>query len=287
MKQLPASGLRGLRSVPLLVMVVITVATCGDSPSIPLDEGPGDPLEDVPADTDLVFLGGPILTIENGVAEALAVRGNRILAVGDAEEIVAAASAPRVVNLAGAALLPGFIDGHIHMIRNAGRQGLTGSQAVEMALRYGLTTLAEVAGHMPAIENVLALEAAGELGVRVVAYGDFNGSWPGEDGKSIFVGTWYPDNPPLVDPARRLWIPGIKIFVDGAFSNDRGCYAMSEPYEEAFLHDPDFPCPDPRGSLFLDAEELADIIVEAKGGRIPGCHARDRGPCARHGTGCA
>ena len=240
----------------LLIVLLVATATCKDSPS--------DPLEEVPADTDLVFLGGPILTIEDGVAEAIAVRGNQILAVGSAVRVLPATRAARVIDLDGAALLPGFIDGHIHMIRNAGRQELSRAQAVEMALRHGITMLAEVAGRTPDVDNLLALEAAGELRLRVVAYPDYNQARPVPDGENPVVGTWYPANPPLVDPDRLLRIPGIKVFVDGAFSNDRGCYALTDPYPQEFQNDPTFNCPDPRGSLLVSAEDLADIIVQAE-----------------------
>jgi hypothetical protein len=201
-----------------------------------------------------------------------------------------------LVDLAGgASLVPGFIDGHTHMIRNAGRQGLTGVDAVEIALRHGLTTLAEVAGRQPHLDTLLAMEAAGDLRVRVVAYGGYNLARPAGPGESRWVETWYPAHPPLVDPDRLLRIAGIKVFVDGAFGNNRGCYAMSDPYPEAFQNDPSFPCPDPRGSLFLTGDELADIIVNAeRAGFLVAMHViGDRGldtalaglERARHRTG--
>jgi predicted amidohydrolase YtcJ len=64
-----------------------------------------------------LYVGGPILTMdsENSVAEALAVEGNRIAAVGSRKELQKwADGGARIVDLGGRALLPGFIDGHSH-----------------------------------------------------------------------------------------------------------------------------------------------------------------------------
>lgn len=69
---------------------------------------------------DLLFSGGPILTMRGAVpeyAEALAVKDGKILAVGKAADVAAhAGPATTRVDLAGRALLPGFIDTHGHMV---------------------------------------------------------------------------------------------------------------------------------------------------------------------------
>lgn len=64
-----------------------------------------------------LFINGTVLTMDarNRVVEALAVRGDRIEAVGSNEEITALAEEGSVVvDLGGRALLPGFIDAHGH-----------------------------------------------------------------------------------------------------------------------------------------------------------------------------
>jgi predicted amidohydrolase YtcJ len=66
-----------------------------------------------------IFRGGAIVTVEEGqpVAEALAIGGGRILAVGTEAEIMAlATSETEIHDLAGAAVLPGFIDSHGHFM---------------------------------------------------------------------------------------------------------------------------------------------------------------------------
>jgi len=71
----------------------------------------------------VVYSGGDILTMagaEPAYAEALAVRDGKILAVGTRDEVVKAAGAEATqVDLAGKTLLPGFIDGHSHLLNYA------------------------------------------------------------------------------------------------------------------------------------------------------------------------
>ncbi len=69
---------------------------------------------------DLVVTNGKIITVNPGdsLAEAVAVRGNRIVAVGGAAEI-STLTGPntRVIDAGGKAVIPGLIDGHSHMDR--------------------------------------------------------------------------------------------------------------------------------------------------------------------------
>jgi predicted amidohydrolase YtcJ len=68
---------------------------------------------------DLVLTGGHVHTVDDAGprAEAVAVRGERIVAVGGAAEVAEwIGPRTRVVDLAGRLLLPGFQDAHIHPI---------------------------------------------------------------------------------------------------------------------------------------------------------------------------
>ena len=72
------------------------------------------------ADTALV--NGKILTLDQGgsLAEALAVRDGKIIAVGRSADIRALAGpATRIVDLGGRTVIPGLIDSHMHAIRAA------------------------------------------------------------------------------------------------------------------------------------------------------------------------
>ncbi|MDX1495715.1 MAG: amidohydrolase family protein [Longimicrobiales bacterium] len=72
-----------------------------------------------PSDTaDLILVGGPVVTLEeDAVAEGIAVRGDRIVAVGDEASIRAlAGDGTRVIELEGRSVLPGLADNHFHSI---------------------------------------------------------------------------------------------------------------------------------------------------------------------------
>lgn len=66
---------------------------------------------------DLLFHDGPVLTMDKArpVADALAVVGNRIAALGE-EARALRGPTTRVVDLAGRCLVPGFIDAHNHFV---------------------------------------------------------------------------------------------------------------------------------------------------------------------------
>jgi predicted amidohydrolase YtcJ len=69
-----------------------------------------------PADT--VLVDGKVLIHDGPAAQALAVRGTTIAAVGSTEEIgTLIGPQTRVIDLAGRTVIPGLIDSHIHAIR--------------------------------------------------------------------------------------------------------------------------------------------------------------------------
>lgn len=74
--------------------------------------------QDMAVQADVYFENGIVYTVDanNSVAEALAVKDGVIVFVGTAAEGAAyRAAADEVVDLAGGMLLPGLIDGHIHI----------------------------------------------------------------------------------------------------------------------------------------------------------------------------
>jgi predicted amidohydrolase YtcJ len=71
------------------------------------------------SEADLVVVNGRVRTMDSArrEAEAVAVRGNRIVAVGtDAEIRRMAGARTRVVDAKGASVLPGFNDAHVHFL---------------------------------------------------------------------------------------------------------------------------------------------------------------------------
>ena len=65
---------------------------------------------------DLLFYNGVVRTVLHGQASAIAIRGKRILAVGDTESLLSeATAATRRIDLGGRTVVPGFNDAHAHI----------------------------------------------------------------------------------------------------------------------------------------------------------------------------
>jgi predicted amidohydrolase YtcJ len=66
---------------------------------------------------DLIFTGGRVFRgLAGGFAEALAVRGGRVLAVGSREEVEAAVPQAHHVSLEGRVAIPAFNEAHMHLL---------------------------------------------------------------------------------------------------------------------------------------------------------------------------
>jgi len=73
-----------------------------------------------PAPPDLILSNGKIVTVDERftVAQAVAVRGDRVVAVGSNQDISRLAGpATRRIDLRGRTVLPGLIDNHMHLLR--------------------------------------------------------------------------------------------------------------------------------------------------------------------------
>ena len=69
---------------------------------------------------DLVLTNGKIITVDDrfSIAQAIAVRGERIIAVGTNQDIGRLTGpATRRIDLRGRAVTPGLIDNHMHLLR--------------------------------------------------------------------------------------------------------------------------------------------------------------------------
>jgi predicted amidohydrolase YtcJ len=94
---------------------------------------------------DTIYHGGVVLTVDdrNPSAEALAVRDGSIVAVGSDEEVLALrGDETNVVDLGGLTVVPGLIDGHVHL-------GGLGAQAV------GANLLAPPDGRVEDIDDLV------------------------------------------------------------------------------------------------------------------------------------
>jgi predicted amidohydrolase YtcJ len=89
---------------------------------------------------DRILYNGEILTVDDdfSTAEAIAIRGERILAVGDTDDIRDLADGDTVqIDLDGKTVIPGLIDNHIHYLRG------TNFAAYELRI-HGVTSRAQV-----------------------------------------------------------------------------------------------------------------------------------------------
>ncbi len=96
------------------------------------------------AEPDLVVINGRLLTMDGSgaPASALAIAGNRILAVGDTAAIGALAGPrTRIVDAAQATVLPGFMESHMHLFAGAAEldhlqlAGVSGRETLARAIR--------------------------------------------------------------------------------------------------------------------------------------------------------
>jgi len=75
-----------------------------------------------PQPADLILSNGKIITVDErfSIAQAVAIRGGRILATGP-NQVIAALAGPRTrrIDLKGQAVIPGLIDNHMHLLRAA------------------------------------------------------------------------------------------------------------------------------------------------------------------------
>ncbi len=87
---------------------------------------------------DVIITNAKVTTLdrENPVAQAVAIRNGKFLAVGNEAEVRAAAPGAKLIDAKGRRLIPGLIDSHIHVIR--------GGLNYNMELRWeGVPTLAD------------------------------------------------------------------------------------------------------------------------------------------------
>jgi hypothetical protein len=101
----------------IVIAALAALALTGCGPSEPSDNATGEAAAVAPA--DLVLRGGKVATVDPAIgdAEAIAVTGFTITAVGSNEEIAAYIGAgTEVIELDGRLAIPGFIEGHGHFL---------------------------------------------------------------------------------------------------------------------------------------------------------------------------
>src|SRR5437667_6833130 len=72
---------------------------------------------------DTILTNGKIITVDERftIAQAMAIRGDRVVAVGTNQEMTQLAGPnTRRIDLRGRTAIPGLIDNHMHLLRAAG-----------------------------------------------------------------------------------------------------------------------------------------------------------------------
>ena len=107
---------------------------------------------------DLVLTGGKVITVnpQDEIVEAIAIKGNRIAAVGYRVEIESfVGPQTRVYDLQGRCAMPGFIDNHIHLVNSADRWWLDLRPEVVSSIEEIKALVAERAKETPRGEWIL------------------------------------------------------------------------------------------------------------------------------------
>jgi len=92
---------------------VIAIVTCAAAAAMLQAQQPAP---------DLILSNGKIVTVDDRftIAQAVAIQGDRIVAVGTSEEMARLAGTnTRTIDLAGRTVIPGLIDNHMHLLRAA------------------------------------------------------------------------------------------------------------------------------------------------------------------------
>jgi len=100
---------------------------------------------------DLVLLNGKVITVdsENSIAKAVALKGKKIISVGDAKEIERTiGKKTEVIDLKGRTVLPGLMDAHVHMI-SSGLRSLREFKIPSSSIKDVLNVLREKASQKP------------------------------------------------------------------------------------------------------------------------------------------
>ncbi len=229
-----------------LAMVLSLVASASDSATLILYNGTVLPMADA-----------------GDVREAIAIAGDRILAVGGDEEIlVLVGPATEIIDLAGRAVLPGFIDAHAHLLRDCGNAGLTVAEAQELALSYGITSAGEMVVEPGDVERYVVMAEEGLVRVRTRLFLAYNGLC------GNVYGSWYTAYSPFVEIAPRLSIGGVKVFVErSSCGAERAAISFSDALRPllspagAFWYGEDRP--------LFSIEELTTIVREAADAGFP------------------
>ena len=196
-------------------------------------------LTQTPANPDLVLLNGNFITMnaQQPSAEAVAIRGGRILWIGstaDAKKLFA--SALVTTDLAGAAVLPGFIDAHGHLMS-------LGETFLKLDLK-GVSTPQEVARRVKEKASTL------RTGEWILGWGWDEGKWAANYPTHELLTQAAPTNPVFLTGLHSFaaWVNQRAMLIAGITKN------TSDPANGKIIRDTK--TGEPTGVLLNRAQDL-------------------------------
>ena len=196
---------------------------------------------------DIIFYNGTLLTMEPNqpTAQAIAIQGEMIIAVGTDDEILTLSGPEtQIIDLQGQTIMPGFVDAHDHVFNDAGKKDMSMEQSQQMALEYGITTLANMYNPPDVLDEMRAFQQAGKLKIRTSLYLTYSGPC-GE-----IIGDWHKDVAPTRNPGEMLRIGGMKMTADGGVC---GKAALSTAYPDGGF-----------GDLWFTQDQINQIVADAQ-----------------------
>jgi len=209
-----------MRSRALAVTLLAVVTACADQTATPSTRpSAGVPTGSTPTPSpaegvDVIFTDGNIITMDDAAphAQAIAIRGERIVAVGTNDEVgELAGPATQRINLEGRTVVPGFIDAHQHRIGDRAKLGMESPEPlIQAAIEQGWTTIHELYVDDGRLTELRDLDLAGRLRLRVNAYLPVNENSP----EGRLLGDWYDAYQPGQMVSPRVRVAGLKVFTD-------------------------------------------------------------------------
>lgn len=207
----------------------------------------GTGVQAVTPGVDIVLTDGNVITVdsERSIAQAVAIDGGRIVAVGD-DALVLADAAARVIDLGGLTVMPGIVDPHLHVLQHDAISDDALVAIEQELIENGRTTVGTPGVQAEALEALRDFGASGRSRLRHHMYAAYN------DFCDADLGTWYTELEYSRAPAQRTALAGIKLFSDGG--------ACDAP---AVSFDWETPRWTGDGDLFVDRREVADLVDTA------------------------
>ena len=213
-----------------------------------LKSGTKEKILSVLSNPDIILYNANVITMDEQMptAQAIAIEGNRISAVGtDVEVLALQTSVTQLIDLEGRTVVPGLIEGHDHLLQGAyfenGAEGL--ARATQRMAANGYTTVHQLFSSEDFVATAQELAQNGELAVRINFYINYNTNCnEGVIPWNIFPYTEKKDT--------TVRVVGVKIFADG------GSCGLFSANTTPFLGYPGI-----YGDLFKTEDEMNTIVA--------------------------